>query len=47
MKWAGNLARMGRRGMHAGYWWENVRGRDHWEYQNIDGQIKLKWISER
>jgi hypothetical protein len=22
MKWAGHVARMGRRGMHMGYWWE-------------------------
>jgi hypothetical protein len=21
MRWAGHLARMGRRGMHIGYWW--------------------------
>jgi hypothetical protein len=30
MKWAGHVARMGRRGMHIGYWWrvrrkENTR----------------------
>jgi hypothetical protein len=23
MRWAGHVARMGRTGMHAGYWWEN------------------------
>jgi hypothetical protein len=23
MKWAGNVARMGRKGMHIGFWWEN------------------------
>jgi hypothetical protein len=22
MRWAGHVARMGRRGMHIGYWWE-------------------------
>jgi hypothetical protein len=22
MRWAGHIARMGRRGMHIGYWWE-------------------------
>jgi hypothetical protein len=23
MSWAGHVARMGRRGMHIGYWWES------------------------
>jgi hypothetical protein len=29
MKWAGHVARMGRRGMKIGYWWENQRVRYH------------------
>jgi hypothetical protein len=25
MKWEGHVARMGRRGMHIGYWWESQK----------------------
>jgi hypothetical protein len=29
MRWAGLVARMGRRGMHMGYWCESQKERDH------------------
>jgi hypothetical protein len=35
MKLAGYVARMGRRGMHIGYWWED---------QDVGGWTILKWI---
>jgi hypothetical protein len=47
MKWAGHVARIGRRGMHIGYWWESQKVRDHWEDQDTGGWTILKWILER
>jgi hypothetical protein len=29
MRWAGHVARMGRRGTRIDYWWESQRERDH------------------
>jgi hypothetical protein len=29
MRWAGHIVRMGRRGMHIGYWWGSQKERDH------------------
>jgi hypothetical protein len=28
MIWIEHIARMGKRGMHAGFWWENQKERD-------------------
>jgi hypothetical protein len=47
MRWAGHIARMGRRGMHVGYWWESQMERDHKEDHNIGGWVILTWILER
>jgi len=27
-----------------GYWWGNLRVRDHWEGSDADGRIILRWI---
>jgi hypothetical protein len=29
MRWAGHVARIGRRGMHIGYWWESQEEREN------------------
>jgi hypothetical protein len=36
MRLAGHAARMGRGGMHIGYWWEIQKEGDHWEDQDVD-----------
>jgi hypothetical protein len=46
-RWAGHVARMGKRGMHIGYWWESQKERDHEEDEDVGGWIILKWILER
>jgi hypothetical protein len=47
MRWAGHVARMGRRGMYIGYCWEIQKERDHWEDQDVGGWTILKLILER
>jgi hypothetical protein len=37
MRWAGYVARMRRRGMHIGYWWETQEERDHLEDLDVGG----------
>jgi hypothetical protein len=42
MRWAGNVTRLGRRGMHIGYWWESQKEGDHYEDQEIGGCTIIK-----
>jgi hypothetical protein len=37
MRWVGHVARMGRIGMHIGFWWEGEKKRDHYEDVDIVG----------
>ena len=33
--------------MHTGFWWGNLRNRDHLENTGIDGRIIFKWIFKK
>jgi hypothetical protein len=44
MKWAEHVARMGRGEVCTGFWWRNLRERDHWGDPGVDGRIILRWI---
>jgi len=32
------------RGVYAGFWWGNLRERDHVQDPDVDGRIILRWI---
>jgi hypothetical protein len=44
MKWAGHVARMGRVKMYTGFWWRNLKERDHLEDPDVDGRKILRWF---
>jgi hypothetical protein len=44
MRWAGHVARMGRRELCTGCWWGNLWERCHWGDPDVDGRIILRWI---
>jgi hypothetical protein len=39
-----DVARMGRREACIGFWWGNLRERNHWEDLGVGGRIILGWI---
>jgi hypothetical protein len=42
-----NVARMGRRYMCRGFWWESKIERDYWEDLDVGGRIIIKCILEK
>ena len=43
MRRAGHVARLGRVEVYVGFWWGNLKERDHLEDPDVDGRIILKW----
>jgi len=44
MRWAGHVAHRGRGEAYRGFWWGNLRERDHLGYLGVDGNIILRRI---
>jgi len=44
MRLAGHVALMGRGEGYIGFWWGNLRERNHFRDQGVDGRIILRWI---
>jgi len=47
MRWAGQVARMGRGEAYRGFWWGNLRERDHLGDLGIDERIILRLIFKK
>jgi len=46
MRWLGNHI-WGRVDVHTGFWWGNLRKRDHFKEPGLDGRIILMWIFKK
>jgi hypothetical protein len=47
MLWLWHVARMGRREVHTGFWWVNLRKRKHLGYLGLNERIILKCIFKK
>jgi len=44
MRWAGHVARMGIGLEYKGFWWGNLKEREHLEDSGLNGRIILSWF---
>jgi hypothetical protein len=47
MRWAGHVARIGKREVHAGFWLGDLREGDHLGNPGVGGRIILKWTLKK
>ena len=47
MKWTGHVHIWETGQMHTGFWWRDLKERDHSEDLGVDGMIILKWIFKK
>jgi hypothetical protein len=47
MRWAGHVALRGKREVHTGFWWGDLREGDHLGDPGVDGRITLKWFFKK
>jgi hypothetical protein len=46
-RWAGHVDRKGKGAVCTGFWWGNLRERDHFGNTGVDGRIILRWIFKK
>jgi hypothetical protein len=47
MMWAQHVACMGERKVHTGFWWSNLRGKDHLEDLDVGWWMTLKSVFKK
>jgi len=46
-RWAGHVACMGRGTVYTGFWWRNLRERDHLEDPGVGERIIVRWVFKK